>query len=441
MCGLLGVINCSNTNHSYLNGYMKDGCITGVLRGKDSTGLFQVNDRKKEYDSFKLPYSGELFLEHKRAAEYFRRADEPGCTILHHRAATRGSVSVDNAHPFEHDNGEGNFIVGVHNGTLTSAHTNYDGLRFDVDSDYLLYRMMKEGANKTLSDIRGAVATIWYTEEHKLRLYTNGERSLFFGIVKDKNVALIASEAGMLYWLATRNGIELEAIIAPDKNVIHTFDFSTNVRDYERESVEVAPPTNFYQSTTTTKTTTRDSGYGQTHGTDKLAELGVKRQQRALFYPDGDYKISATKIHGYVEVNNDLLPAIMYGVTPYINQQVSSASWVEVEILAANTTNEQQVLIVSKPFMVVQDAASSDNLTDLEDKDDFPDVPAQGVPGPNGRILTLDKFFRMTTDGCMSCGGVITPKDAHEGKIQWVNNDQNAVCKNCVDDFAKAASK
>ncbi len=464
---------------------MKDGTITGVLRGEDSTGMMQYLSRPNTYDVAKSPYEGSMFAKTRRAQAMYCHADEPGFTVLHHRAATRGSVSPENAHPFEHREGE-KVIVGVHNGTLHSAHTNYDKKRFDVDSDFMLYKMMKEGASKALGDVRGAIATIWWEGDKTLKLFCNGERSLFFAFVRNKNVMLIASEAGMLYWLASRNNLEIEkvegvgeSILVPEKNAIITFDLEGELREFKTEAVEVASSTNFSQgyrlydwAPVEPKTRTPVTNTASTNGTlitpihkelsnagkDKfIEEVGLAIGDKVNFYPDSVYHTHTTRITGWTECNNDYLPAVMYQVTPAVAEAINNAESAEVVIKGSTVLRmpnkdgkeeETKGLIVSIPTSVIMKGDKKEiedvSLIELDDLDELPDVPESKseveflIPGPNGRLLPMAKFLQMTSDGCMQCGTILFPAMARDKLLTWVNNDTNAICHDCANDTKKA---
>lgn len=420
---------------------MQQGSVTGILRGDDSTGIFNVSKKSSLFDSYKCTYAGNVFPTLKPAQRFFNKADEPGAAILHHRAATRGSISTENAHPFHHEI-DGKNIIGVHNGTINSAWANYDGKKFDVDSDYLIYRMLKEGPNKALGAINGAVATVWYGPDAKMRIFTNGERSIFFAFVKDKNAMMIASEAGMLYWLATRNGIAIEGpLIAPDKGVIHTFDINGELRNFEREQVEVAPPTNFHQTynqsaRSTTSTTTTHRGQLSAGHKAFLDYLGVGVGDKVDFYPDSDdINPASSRLTGYVELDRDFVPCIMYGATPLQVISINRAKYVQCSILGATALLGQDnamydAIVVSVPTAVV-----------MEDPIAFPDIPensnAEMVPGPGGKPIAIEAFLRRTASGCISCQCSVTPKAAREGKLLWVNNDHDVLCESCAEDFNK----
>lgn len=228
--------------------YMAQGAVVGSLRGDDSTGMFQI---RKDHGvrMTKLPLPGPAFAQTKHAKALFRMADSSLATVLHHRAATHGEVCVENAHPFEHTNDD-NYVIGVHNGTVPGFSRTEDGIDFSVDSDWLLYQILKHGPEKALSAVSGAFALVWYDAASKrMNIATNGQREFHWAYVKDKNTMLFASEHAMLYWLARRNTLPIEGIIYPQKGHIYHFDFA-NLRDYTATKFEVKETTNFTHAAT-----------------------------------------------------------------------------------------------------------------------------------------------------------------------------------------------
>lgn len=431
--------------------------MAGMLRGEDSTGMFQIG-KDLSYEIVKLPYSGEIFVRNKAAQRLFGKTDEPGCTILHHRAATRGTVSQANAHPFEHFDKE-KAVVGVHNGTLTYGWARHLDKNFDVDSDYLIYRIFKDGAQTTFSEVTGAYACLWYENDGILRMLSNGERSLYFGFVKNKNMMLIASEHGMLWWLASRNGVELEKIVAPDKDFILSFPvLDGEVRDFTMEKVEKKEISKPF--TPAGKMLGWDSAY-MNHNTGQgtasstnsndwskitMESMGVKKDDLVDFFIEGSPTPSSTRILGWIGTSSNFERAVMFAVSPNAAEAMITADFIEVKVIGVTTLEingvREKAVVVSTPTAVaskdsndkaVKPATIAEIIDSLED-----DVVVNTVPGPNGRILPLSRFFKMTENGCINCGNSITPRMATEKKLVWVNNDQDAMCPTCVEDTLMA---
>jgi hypothetical protein len=119
MCGIFGGIG--ETNPAIIRAL----AIANKARGKDSLGFFNSTGQhvKRAGDPIAL-------LATKEFGDFI---DARGWFIAGHtRQATQGKVCDENAHPFRY----GRFI-GAHNGIVEAP------LRFDVDSQYLFYRLKK----------------------------------------------------------------------------------------------------------------------------------------------------------------------------------------------------------------------------------------------------------------------------------------------------------
>jgi hypothetical protein len=122
--------------------------------------------------------------------------------VGHNRKATRGEISSKNAHPFAEKN-----IVLVHNGTIM----NQDSLStetVEVDSHAICHSMVTQGWKKTLEEIHGAFALVWFnTEDQTLYLARNDERPL--GFITTESRVIFASELSMVDCVVKHNNMSL----------------------------------------------------------------------------------------------------------------------------------------------------------------------------------------------------------------------------------------
>ena len=212
MCGIVAMISKRSVGFSY-----KDKAIfhqmlyADALRGMDSTGIFGVN-AAGNLKMMKAALPASLFQMDKDYSKFLDTIfTEQRIMVGHNRSATKGSTTDENAHPF---------IVGntclVHNGTLFSHKHLGDK---DVDSHAICESMDTRGYEKTIPDLHGAYALIWYdAKTKKLHAVRNKERPLW--IVENNETVYIASEDKMLDWVLSRN---LEA-----KQVTESRYFSTD---------------------------------------------------------------------------------------------------------------------------------------------------------------------------------------------------------------------
>jgi len=244
MCGLTAVLNSESVRVHGLDGFITDATVTTQLRGMDSTGMYQV-DGNLELNSYKKAVDGTTFISLPRAEEMLNDADMSYVTVVHNRKATTGRVNDKNAHPFVHENDEGedDFAL-VHNGTISQ----WDQSKFSTDTQALASRINEKGP-EGLDELRGAWSVIWTDMSTQMTyMATNGERPLHYAFVKGKSVVLISSEAGMLSWLAERNKLELQDNAIYEAETHQTYAFPLHdVREFTKTPIKQVTP---YQTQT-----------------------------------------------------------------------------------------------------------------------------------------------------------------------------------------------
>lgn len=231
MCGLTGIL----VNRT--NGFTKPeieqavgGLFINGLRGRDSTGIITImNDKNAGY--FKTTGDVNDLISStgwdKLESDIFQRGK---AIIGHGRAATKGEVSVENAHPFfvSDPKTPKKGIYLVHNGTLWD-HQQLPGLKDEaVDSLWLAKKILELGPMEALGKINGPIATMWYdTTDHKLRVYRNNDRPLHW-IQEEGSTLHINSEVAPLEWMRWKYGLKFKGDIhsfAPEK--LYTIDPQT----------------------------------------------------------------------------------------------------------------------------------------------------------------------------------------------------------------------
>ena len=219
MCGISLVLHSSAKKNdkglisrsSGYNDFMKDSFTAGMLRGTDSSGVFQIDVNGKPYIS-KLPLPGVYFATDSSATGILDDTDESPITVGHVRAATAGKISTDNAHPFTtKTRKDGSYIMGVHNGSLNYWKFDPTSKDYDVDSEWALNLIAEEGAD-AFESIEGSFSFVWWDSRHPEALFfaRNDQRPMFLLRSSDGRSILGASEAGMLSWLADRSSLNVE---------------------------------------------------------------------------------------------------------------------------------------------------------------------------------------------------------------------------------------
>lgn len=441
--------------------FLQQGAVTGVLRGVDSTGMFQVN-RNNVMDVHKLPITGGQFIETRRAMSMVNRADNVPVTIMHHRAATRGSVNYENTHPFVHSD-QKRLLVGVHNGSLNNFPSYVDGINFEVDSDYAYYRIFRDGTD-AFKDLHGAYALVWWENDGKLRIVCNGQRDLHFAFIHKKNAMLIASEQGMLSWLAQRNNIEIDAILRPDENVLLTFDPSEDLRDFTDEKVPKPhikavvmggnqgnftrrwdPPPTKTITVGDVSSATGDPASGEGNVTlpfdaTNASTFKMAVGEEVVFYPTMSAS-SATQLQGQVQFPSSELGKFRYidavlscdNPSLYSNIKANSIDFITATIrtITTHTRDNTKVvlLLLENPELGI--GKEKEEVVEQGNDDDF-------VVGPADRTIGPLEFSLLTKNGCSICTRDVSWASAKRGNIGWDVGSGRAICSSCAKELEAA---
>ena len=174
MCGIVAVIAKSSLGlykpeiDTFNNMLWMD-----TVRGKDSTGVFGVNRTTNAVTLLKEASVAQIMTEDPLFEQFLHDATNMAFVVGHNRAATRGSVVDDNAHPFRAGN-----VTLVHNGTLTEHKTMAD---VQVDSHAIAIALSAASdPMDVLPNINGAFALIWFdARENTLYACRNSQRPLY----------------------------------------------------------------------------------------------------------------------------------------------------------------------------------------------------------------------------------------------------------------------
>lgn len=244
ICGLHGII----TDKSEANGddFIRSAFVANTLRGTDSSGIATIDTRKNIYDYHKLPVGGYHFIGDRVADGMIRQASRSSTiTMCHVRAATVGSVTLSNAHPFVHvSEDEQRTVIGTHNGTLTGWTSKKNAKYYTVDSEWAINHIAEEGFD-AFEDLRGAYCFVWWDSEKQtmLNIARNKERPMYVAMLESGGMAY-ASEAGMLFWLLERHNVKMKgSILELEAGYWYKFDVH-NPEDFVKvklPSVEYRP--------------------------------------------------------------------------------------------------------------------------------------------------------------------------------------------------------
>lgn len=290
MCGLVGTAGQGSGKNDDI---VKTLLILDQLRGFDSTGVAFIRATGEDVEVVKDAVLPPVLLELDDFKKNICRVNR--AVIGHNRAATKGAVNKENAHPFHVGS-----IVGAHNGTLHSMKHLPDFEMFDNDSHCLFNAINDLGIKDAWARMEGAAAITWWDQDERtINFARNSLRPLFLYIDKDTRRSMWwASEAWMLHIALSRNGIKCDNPFEIKPNTHYAFKYSDN-KGFSYTETELLPFV--YPSTTNHRSTT--TNYPKTgSGVPTVKEDGGDCNSRIItdytrrFVRPGDGQAGATII-------------------------------------------------------------------------------------------------------------------------------------------------
>lgn len=220
MCGIVGFITAEKATSTERKRWFINALRAGVVRGDDGTGMFLVpHEHTGSADWAKIGSTPEDFLRSEPAQARLgsgKSFDDYRAVIGHNRSATIGSVSTNNAHPFQ----EGPITL-VHNGTLNNTknlpHDKALSKGVDVDSHLICHSLATHTVPEVVKQLDGAYVLVWHdARDQSVNIIRNDRRPLHLMALKYQNTVLMASEAEMLWWLVKRSNFTAGDVYYPE---------------------------------------------------------------------------------------------------------------------------------------------------------------------------------------------------------------------------------
>lgn len=176
MCGLCGVYSTNFGQWEYDT--FQKLLVMNVWRGDHSTGIIrgQVDGRILSRKSL-LASPQFVYSDVSDIIEDEKNFKKPYFLMGHTRHATKGSITLKNAHPFQFAN-----VIGMHNGTIQTPFKHRD--EFETDSEAFYKNLNDYGLLEALNEIQAYDTAYAFTFVDKkaktLNFVKNSRRPLYF---------------------------------------------------------------------------------------------------------------------------------------------------------------------------------------------------------------------------------------------------------------------
>ena len=184
MCGLITILSKKD---AYLpqayESIFKQLLYVNALRGFDSTGVCKINYNYNPEIEKDILAAGSFLFKNNNKLLFSGRA-----LLGHNRAATKGSITIEYAHPHQVDN-----ITLIHNGTLYN-HTKL--VNVPSDSLAITTKFATNDPKEIIPQLEGSFALIWYDSKNKsYHWIRNDQRPL--ALLETKDAYVLVSESDM----------------------------------------------------------------------------------------------------------------------------------------------------------------------------------------------------------------------------------------------------
>jgi predicted glutamine amidotransferase len=460
MCGLIGFFGSKKSSRYALTdrrSFMYDGLYMSALRGEDATGMAMMREGKKSPLVYKRALPSYDYLRTKIADKIISNLDEAFGVLGHTRAATKGYVSDENAHPFQYGP-----ITLTHNGHVSNYRQLNAKCDSAVDSAHVAAALAENEAVEVLGELYGEFAFVWHDlRDGSINFARNAGRPLYWATVGGWEAVAYASELEMLGALMTRNNMKLigNQFTYPSPHMLYKFFPETfeigkeakyDVLPFAEASRKKAPATGARTAAGAASTTSRVtkkqleeavstvSRYKAVHFNNSgrpSGKKGITKAEKSLSALGLKYeRIWGSKVLEFVKYKNqEKLGSILVEVLgPQLKTNLGEIHNVKEEVYDI-VKNYNVVMIIPvntrlrKGGKVSVIAEFDPNFFEkaMEAHGNF-NSAALSYPGPHNSLISAGRFRELTKDGCCICAGDIELKDAPE--VLWTNGTPSDPC-------------
>ncbi len=396
MCGIVGMIAKKSNGFLFKHRQMFEQMLqVDVLRGDDSTGMYQVN-KHGNVRWCKEASTPLAIMEHTTAKSFMSDiAFDAQIVVGHNRKATKGTVVDENAHPFIEDD-----IILVHNGTLTN-HKDLNA-EVEVDSHAIAHVISEHGIVSAIQKLKGAYAVAAYdTKKKKLYLFRNKERPLW--LAESEDGWFFASEPWMLYGMAWRNQITFTTkLVQVEENKLYTFDASKQ----NELSIEVVPEVKTFLPAVVHMNKGKKGGKKEKPSTS--FHNSFIEGNYVVFKPETvEYSSAGTYLYGihFADPEVRIRCHVVNG---------TAAKLRNMPLVCAKVRGTSFVKHTNTKLVFAANPAESNPITTIND-----------VALNEEQIQALD-------GGCSRCGDAIAPDELEGSFVRFLKNKTLHICEQCV---------
>ena len=404
MCGLVGIygkdmgVAQGDVFHQLLH--------TDSLRGEDSTGICLVGTQGEKI--FKeLGGVNNLYFHNWRQTDALGRFSlvSEFLAMGHNRAATKGLVNRENAHPFKIGD-----IIGCHNGTVSDWDiVNFEGYeKYEVDSQIIFSELNKTKDIQSIwSNVEGAMTLTWWdSSDRTFNIASNGKRPFSYVIDQTGKTFYYASEDWMLYGILKRNNVKFDGMYDLTPNVHYKLSFD------EEDLVRI-------QKTVLTPYVEKPFVFRNRGGYQNSKELiefyiDTFNERSSPVYKDSfsgytDNGMFVT-VHGVDAENDPLAQSIIDDLNTYSSDDVFYG-----EAYLVNYGSRSSYSIVWKDVSIRDDVVYESKERD--------------AVGYNNEFLDKEEFLKRVNQlGCVNCSQPI--KWEQRETVRWLTREDVA-CPDC----------